>query len=266
MTLAIVKLLIIAALFGTYLTQETLDQIEMDEELDSGRIILNFTEAFLNRTNRSVELIKFESKKPGGQQFQLSEYFQIETKRTRNQHQQNGSTTTNIMLRTSSRRLDREYLCRLSSLRSECSCESKCLVWLDLLVDERPTRLPILVRDVNDAKPFFYTANLKIDLDLSASTESAIRIPLKEAIDLDSMASNRVIEYKVIDEQVDENDECKISLERMNNTESGAADSDVITPSLSLLFEWTPKCRVDIASDGSRLVLFKVFSLISITK
>lgn len=222
-----------------------LGRIEIDEEMDAGMFVVNLTDLIRNNeSNRSLaESIKFETSPKRSGQFQLSDYFQIETKRVRNH--QNGTSTTNIVLRTSGKRLDREYLCRLSSLRSECSCESDCLVWLDLIVDDdQPTRLPILLRDINDNKPFFYSANLKIELDLSSSTESSLRIPLKEAIDLDSMARHRVREYHIEEEQLSDRIGTRNGKVAVVYEEKNGADDD--KPKLNLDIEWSPVDSADV--------------------
>lgn len=192
--------------------------IELNEELAAGVLVANLTELIRLRTNNltMVESVRFDTTLPSAKQhqrssgqFYLPDYFQIETKRVRsNQILENTTNSTNIVLRTSGKKLDREYLCRLSVLRGQCSCESDCIVWLDLIVDDsQPVRVPILVRDVNDNKPFFYTASLNIQLDLSSSTESSVRMPLKEAIDLDSMARHRVREYQIEEHRANEGDD-----------------------------------------------------------
>lgn len=223
-------------------SQLTLSRVEINEEMDAGLLIVNLTALIRNETNHSaaVDSIKFDKPQRSGQ-FHLSDYFQIETKRVRSQHNKTASSTTNIVLRTSGKKLDREYLCRLSSLKSECSCEYDCIVWLDLIVDDRQSaRLPILVRDINDNKPYFYSDEIKIELDLSSSTESSVRIPLKEAFDLDSMASHRVKEYRVReeDDELDGMREGKVRVIYDKQQKKASDGSD--KPKLNLLVDWTP--------------------------
>lgn len=242
-----------------------LKRIEMDEELAGNELVLNLTEhihlANTNRT-RQIESIKFELKGEVGSEsssFQLHDYFQIETKKTRYplvSLDLGGVTTSPIThhhLRTSSRALDREYLCRLSSLRAQCSCELECVIHLDLVVnnDER-MRLPILVRDLNDNRPFFYTKELKIELDLTNNPASAsvVRIPIKEAIDLDSMAKNRVREYKVDGGDGAVRVEMRTK-ERLSGG-GGGGEEEGDKPRLSLIVDWSMQNNVESSSEGSR--------------
>ena len=254
--IAIVALILFASLKIDATDQLfTFKKIQINEEIEPGTAVLNLTDLVKAQWNRSVESIKFEMNSRRSGQFQLSEYFQIETKRARNH--QNETSTTNIVLRTSGRKLDREYLCRLSSLRNECSCESECLVWLELVVDDKPTRLPIVVMDINDNKPFFYSANLKIDLDLSSSIEASVRIPLKEAIDLDSMARNRVRQYILVEETQENrrdsfNREAKVSVHVEENGEKNNEK-----PKVSLLVEWMPQ-NMENFIDGENLLLKQI--------
>ena len=118
-------------------SQLTLSRIEINEEMDAGLLVVNLTALIRNETNHTVDSIKFDNPMQRSGQFHLSDYFQIETKRVRSQPNTTASNTTNIVLRTSGKKLDREYLCRLSSLKSECSCEYDCIVWLDLTVVHR---------------------------------------------------------------------------------------------------------------------------------
>ncbi|CAF0815154.1 unnamed protein product [Brachionus calyciflorus] len=186
-----------------------LDFININEELESNYLILNFTDLILNRLDllrKNPDSIRLESIK-FDQNDNLNEYFSIDLKKYR--LQEFDDTVENkssiILLRTSSKKLDREYLCRLDL--PNCSCEDECFLNLNLIANfannykqfEIKLSLPIFLSDLNDNKPFFYQPEVIIDLDQIgiSNDDKILRIPLKLASDLDSTKPNQVLNYEL---------------------------------------------------------------------
>lgn len=206
-----------------------IDQIQIDEELDTNRLILNLTDLLINKLNlikQNSNLVRLDAIKFDSSQSLLNEYFSIDLKKYRPQSDLSSLDTTNqssiILLRTSMKKLDREYICRLDSSvfpNNTCSCEDECLLSLSLIayfaldkpdqIQNEPDtfglklKLPILLNDINDNKPFFYQPEILIDLDLidpngeKIAQNGLLKIPLKLASDLDSTNKFRVQGYSL---------------------------------------------------------------------
>ena len=204
-----------------------LDPIQINEEFDSNYQIANLTKSLFDKlklNDNEKSMYKLDSI-----QFDLSstsdfknqqDYFSLDLKKTRYNSiymQQNIQTNSVIMLKTSanSKKLDREYVCRVANL---CPCESECKLVLNLqarlnkidpiqLIDETnenylslKLKQPIVLNDVNDNKPFFYQKQIILDIDLddaSKDSNDLIKIPLKLAMDLDSTHKNQIQSYQL---------------------------------------------------------------------
>lgn len=206
-----IKLIIFLMSFNLIKSNEPsrieLQHIEINEELDSNYLIVNFTDLILHRmrlVQKNPNLVRFESLELEQANF-LNEYFSIDLKKFRLQDENGLNKSSIILLKTSSKKLDREYLCRADI--PSCSCENDCFLNLNLSayfenfgqgMTEIKLSLPILLKDLNDNKPFFYQPEVIIDLNqMEINQQDLVRIPLKLATDLDSTKANQVIQYEL---------------------------------------------------------------------
>jgi hypothetical protein len=203
-----------------------LDPIQINEEFDSNNQIANLTKSLFDKLKLNDE--EKEMYKLDNIQFDVStadfknqqDYFSLDLKKTRYNSihiQQNIQTNSIIMLKTSptSKKLDREYVCRVANL---CPCESECKLILNFqaklnkidpiqLIDETndnylslKLKQPIVLNDINDNKPFFYQKQIILDIDLDENNKDGndlIKIPLKLAMDLDSTHKNQIQNYQL---------------------------------------------------------------------
>lgn len=208
-----------------------LNKIQINEELESNLLIRNMTDliaqSVISKARPSLRLdsVKFrydtnnlENYLVGSDIF-IYDYFSIDLKKFRhfsiNEPASNNQTTI-VLLKTGPKKLDREHLCRARpTSQLKCSCDHECLINLDLIVsfintsdesqenDEKITyyfTLPVEILDINDNRPFFYQSELMIDLDQfieAQDDQSRVKVPLKQALDLDSTERYRIINYKL---------------------------------------------------------------------
>lgn len=248
------------------LSRIELQHIEINEELESNYLVVNFTQLILHRmrlVQKNPNLVRLDSLKLD-QSNMLNEYFSIDLKKFRLQDENGLNKSSIILLKTSSKKLDREYLC-LSGIPS-CSCENECLIHLNMSayfenfghgITEIKLTLPILLNDLNDNKPFFYQPEIEIDLNQIEINEhdQKVTIPLKLATDLDSTEQNQVIGYEL--EKVSYIKDNYASISFSNDRLDLLIDLSKISSDLEYLNDKFRLIAVDSAHKAEQFILIK---------
>ncbi|RNA09739.1 hypothetical protein BpHYR1_023005 [Brachionus plicatilis] len=242
-----------------------LQHIEINEELEPNYLIINFTELILHRMRlmqKNPNLIRLESLELE-QTSNLNEYFSIDLKKFRLQDENGLNKSSIILLRTSSKKLDREYLCRTDI--PSCPCAHHCFLNLNLSahfenfghgMTQIKLSLPILLNDLNDNKPFFYQPEIIIDLNqMEIGEQDLVTIPLKLAVDLDSTELNQVVGYAL--EKVSYIKDNYASISFSNNQLDLLIDLRQLSPDLEFLSDKFKLIATDSRHHADQLIQIK---------
>ena len=182
-----VLICLIGASISTYID---LEPIDIDEELDSNHLVANLARLLSEKFANEKINVSYSNLKMLPTNQEINDYFKLIL----------SEDLKHAEIKTSSKRLDREYLCR--SIRF-CECEATCRLDLKLSMENLQFKLPVIIKDINDNSPSFYQPEIQIDIDLDNPSESwenfdgIVQIPLKLGFDLDSTSQNRIQSYSI---------------------------------------------------------------------